>query len=352
MNITANQINMFRRISAYGKRNILEVLPQKVEKIEITGLAKKLEYKSIPDGMPLKTNVSTFERWEQTCLEHGETRSYALESWLDMITPRKKVISRIEQEITSCFSKENINKIEFFKTLSQEDKTYIMQRCKMVGTSEEQFIATLSGHKPAWYCDHGFYGKIDFSKIKLNPKIADKFDVVNLSEGQLYFLNKKEVLKIIEENRDVYCAAQGLEQTADVEIIYQTLLRNLEKGNTGHALFGMTLGFPRHSSMVFEMEQILKGSETNLRDNIPLFKEKLLELLHNDKSPFAGYPKETIEMLEKHIINMNLINMNPTGSGSEIVSQCAIFGNEERSVNRLIKLEKDFNEHFKVEDLM
>ena len=348
MNITNAYLNMLRYVSASGKRTVLETMPQAAKKGTIFKCAKAAEYKSVPLGMPKETKSFTYEKWEDIVLRKGETKHYALNSWFNFIKPRELKISRIEQELNNCFTKENIEKIEFFKTLSPQEKNYLT-KCY----ANPEFISTLSGHKPAWFCESGFNRRIDFSKIKLNPKIADKFDVVRLPNGKsLYFLNKQEVLKIIEENRDIYCAGQGLNLSEDIEIIYQTLLKNLERGQIaqgkkGEALYGITLGFPRHSSMIFEMESAINGYQQNLRSNIPLFKEKLLDLLHSEKSPFKGFPKETIEKLEHHIRSME-----SEDAVSKSFYQCQIFGNEERAIKRMLDKEKDFADNFKVEDLM
>ena len=171
-----------------------------------------------------------------------------------------------------------------------------------------QFFAVLTGKKPAWFCEHGFNRKVDFNKIKLNPKVAEKFDVIKMPRGQLFFVNKKEVLKIIRENKDLYYTALYAKPDESLETVYKKLLQNLQYGLTGHALFGMTLGFPRHSSMIFELEGLIKKQNTDLREDIPLFKEELLKLLASDKSPFKRYLQTTINSFQTVFANNHQIS--------------------------------------------
>jgi len=343
MNVTKAYADILRYVSSCGKQSVLETFKQRIKKGTNFKYAGPTEFKTIPIGMPRETAVMKYDNWEKMFLESGCTKSYAVDSWFSHITPRPpKQLTRIEKELKKCFTKENIEKIEFFKTLTQQEKEYLSE-CY----ADSSFISTLTGHKPAWYNEHGFWGKIDFSRIKLNPKVADKFDVIKLpnGNGSLYFLNKKEVLKIIEENKDIYCAGQGLSPSATTEEIYNTLLINLEHGNIaegkkGEALYGITLGFPRHSSMIYEMERIINGCKSGVRENIPLLKEKLLALLHSEKFPFKGYPKETIEKLEKHIKTMNVNDGVNTS-----ICQCHTYGNEEKAIERILNQSKSFDEN-------
>jgi hypothetical protein len=361
MNITNSYISVLRYVSACGKKSVTEIVPQPVKNGINLKYAGPAEYKSVPIGMPQEAASITYKIWEQLVLNNGKTKNAALNGWFKIITPPKIKLSRVEQEIKNCYKKENFERIEFFKTLSPREKDYIIasgtkksdgSELQFVDTNTMQFFATLSGYKPAWYCAHGYNRRVDFSKIKLNSKIADKYDVIRLPKGGLYFLNKNEVLKIIEENKDIYCAGQGLCQSESIENVYKKLLENLECGridqsSKGEALYGITLGYPRRSSLIFELENQLEGRRNDLRDNISLLKEKLLELLHSEKNPYKEYPKEVLEMLEKHIKEMT-----STGSGSENIYQCVTYGNEEKAVNRMLELEKVFNENFKIEDLM
>ena len=343
--ISKISVDLLRMASASGKKSIPEIkqpLLKQSSQLRYTG---PVEYKTIPIEMPqiLQKAGVTFE-WVKKNLFPNKPLHDVLEYWFKLCEPVK--LTRIEKECRKFNKIEYINKIKFFKTLSREEKM-----CLAESYADPQFITTLTGHKPAWYNEHGFDGKIDFTKIKLNPEVADKYDVVKIphplsSSGSLYFLNKKEVLKVIEENKDLYSTALGFKPNDDIEMIYKALLKNLENGNLNEALFGITLGFPRHSSMIFNMERLLEERYTVCRSNIPEFKKKLLELLHSDKSPFAGYPESTIQKLEKHIKEMDTIN-----SGGDTIHYVS-FGNENEAIKKTKLLEKDFVENFKIEDLM
>lgn len=346
MNITKQYVDVLRYVSAHGKRSILEIPRPIIKKgttLKYTGL---VEYKSIPIGMPNRIASITYKQFELLMSKCNETKSSILNAWFELITPKQRNLTRIQVEVESCFEKENIEKIEFFKTLSEKEKKSLLKY-----KPDLQFIATLSGHKPAWFCEHGFNKEIDFSKIKQNPKIADNFDIVTLPNNLgLYFTNKKEVLKVIDNNKDVYSAFLGLAPNEKNELIYEKLLEALQAGKIsickeGEALFGITLGFPRHSAMIFEMERILRTEGKSLRDNIPLFREKLLELLHSEKCPFRDFPPDTLNKLENHIKNMKTID-----SGTN-VCQCITFGDEKNAINELYKLQEDFDKNFKVEHL-
>lgn len=348
--ITKTYVNNLRYVSAYGKKSILEITTPIIKKgLKLTcSDSFELEYKTLPVGAPRELGKGlSFQVWEKAILACGGNNHDVLKGWFDLLTPKEIELTRLEKELEKCFSEENIGKIEFFKTLSKEEMEYL----KKINI-DKQFILMLSGRKPAWFCEHGFNGKIDFNKIKLNPKIKEKFDVVKLAHGQLCFLNKKEVLKIIEENRDIYSAGLGVSESTNVDDIYEAFLkmltnRDIKSGQKNDALFGIALGFPRHSSMIYELENnLLKSSKEDLRANIPLFKTRLLRLLKSNKSPYAGYPENVIKNLEAHIRAMDSI-----ASGGNII-QCVVFGDEKRAVDKISRLEKDFEENFKVEDLM
>lgn len=348
MNISKQYVDMLRYVSANGEKSILEIPRPIIKKHTQLKYLGTVEYKTIPNGMPQKINAITYKKFEELMQQCNQTKSSILDAWFNLLTPKEKILTGIEKEVKACYDKKNIDKIEFFKTLSEEEKNCISR-----SVPDHQFIATLSGHKPAWFCEHGFNGNIDFSKIKLNPNISDKFDVIELPDKAqgLYFLNKQEVFNIIENNKDLYCAHLGLNSSAKTEKIYKSLLKALKEGSVavckkGEALFGITLGFPRHSSMIFEMERELKKHNSDLRKNIPLFKEKLIELLHSDACPFKHYPKSILDKLENHIKLMNNVR-NGTN-----VCQCIVFGDEKTTLNSLQKKQQSFDKNFKVEDLI
>ena len=359
MNITKASIDLMRYVSTSGKRTVLETLPQNIKAGAKYRYAGHAEYKSIPFNMPTETKSLKYNQWEELVLKHGGTKSYALNGWFKIITPpEKRKLSLLEEEVTKGFSKDNINKIEFFKSLSQKERDYLSNyginlhnnaELREMEPDNMQLFAVLTDRKPAWFNQGGFNGQIDFSKIKLNPNIADKFDVVKLHSGGLYFLNKNEVMKIIKDNKDVYCAELGVNSSENLGTIYNALLEYLpfHSSSRGHTLFGMTLGFPRHSSMIFELQGLLRNEESNIIDNVPLFKEKLLELLHSDKSPFQRYPTETIKRLEEHIKAMK-----STYGVKTSISYFHAYGNEQKTIDKILKQSKDFEENFRVEDLM
>lgn len=178
-------------------------------------------------------------------------------------------------------------------------------------TKDEQLIdATIKGFKPA--C---LIGNCTGQPVKMN--VPANCDIVslqrNLKSGVTvyndYILNINKVSEIIKNNYKLFIKRLGLSPESSVETIYNTMKEILGKMLGGSMKFpdleGILLGFPKQNSMIYALEKFA-GLGSEQRNN-PLFKEKLLEAMQKEDSPYANMDKEECEALEQAIQNINKI---------------------------------------------
>lgn len=239
----------------------------------------------------------------------------------------------------------NFNKLNLFEDMSIEEKKKLYSDL-IPARDEKFFFPTISGHKPACMLA-SFNGDFKaLSKIK-----NSNLDYIHLKPYQYsqtsqcwntFMLNKNEVFKVIERNRDVYTARLNLPKNSSIEDIYSKLKPALENSKVMHDLEGLTLGFPRKSSMIFQLEQTGK-IPSELRAKPEEYKKKILETLNGKDSPYKNLDESVRKDLEKSIADIQ-INNKRVSPYMDFVN----YINEPEELNRIIKATEDFDKNFSI----
>ena len=204
-----------------------------------------------------------------------------------------------------------LNKLPLFKDLCFFDVLRFKKQflSDLYGDGIRVFFSTIEGKKPAGlihancgmrYLNRATYpNKIDF--IHLAPVYEGFFD----NRYNSYILNREEVFKLIEKNKEVYANRLGLSQENSTEYIYKVLKKALNdgvnrKGEEIDDIVGITLGYPKQNSMIFHLEKCA-GIDCELRGNIPEYKAKLLEFFNDEKFPYRNLSDAKIEKLKADI---------------------------------------------------
>ena len=204
---------------------------------------------------------------------------------------------------------ENFARIKMLNSLSASEKE-TLRRDLLYGDAPEFFI-TLSGLKPA--CIIG-ESKVDLGflkKIKNDKLYGEKFDFVpiKITDGfpVIYILNKEKVLETISANKDFYIMKMELDNNSSPDEIYSELIKQKDLYLNSHYQSGMqdiagiTLGYPRYSSMMYQLEKIYGDNGIKLRNNPQLYRDALLGILHGENSPYKNLDKSEFEKLENFI---------------------------------------------------
>ncbi len=168
-----------------------------------------------------------------------------------------------------------------------------------------EFYPTISGYKPACLIATKKSTKY-LEKIKSTKDIPlETISYKRFGIHQSIILNKKLITNIIQENKDIFTSRLNLEPNTSDEIIYKNLKQAL-KTNDYDDLLGMTLGYPRNDSIIFNIEQLATKAKNidapELRNNVPKHKKILLEYLNSENSIYKNTNfKQEIEQSIKNI---------------------------------------------------
>ena len=208
-----------------------------------------------------------------------------------------------DPKLLEAISPKNYTRLSVLKDLSP-DEIKILYKSSYNDAS--CFFPTLTGHKPA--CILGDGQDLSFlTKIKDNAAWGDKLDIVHLAKtNTTYILNKEKVLEVIQRNKDFYICRLGLPKESPLEDIYSYMLQHKDKvfnccceGNY-QDIVGITLGFPRMSSILFQLEH-LTGSNSMflLREDPAQYRKVLLSVLNNNKELYENLsPNEYNEIVQ------------------------------------------------------
>lgn len=132
-------------------------------------------------------------------------------------------------------------------------------------------------------------------------------------ESQTYstgiLINKKLTKEIIENNKQFFILRLKMKKDASTDEIYDYLLSEKSPLRTDCAntqtskyndVLGLILGYPKISTMIFELECRSKIPNT-LRSDVPKYKEKILKTLKSFKSPYRDMGKEFNQELAQNI---------------------------------------------------
>jgi len=236
----------------------------------------------------------------------------------------------------------NFSKLNLFKDMSTAEKKKLYADIMPV-RDEKILFPTISGHKPACIL-LSFKG--DFQALS---KIKNKnLDFVHLKPEpysttsqcwRTFVLNKKEVLKVIERNKDIYTTRLDLPKNSSLEEIYSKLKPALESSSM-HDLVGLTLGFPRKSSMIFQLERSGK-IPYELRAKPEEFRTKILETLRSEESPYRNLEESVRKDLENSIADIH-ISKKKVSPYMDFIN----FINEPEELNRIREAAADFDRTF------
>lgn len=218
------------------------------------------------------------------------------------------------QELKSVMK---LNKISLFKDLCFYDVIRFKRQflSDLYGDGIRVFFSTIEGKKPAGLISAG-----DSMRYLNRAAYPNKIDLIHLppeNNGifskiyRTYILNREEVFKVIENNRDIYVNRLGLSPENSTEHIYKVLKKALKdganrKGEIISDIDGITLGIPTQNSMIFHLEKCA-GIDIDTRKNIPEYKAQLLAFFDNEKFPYANLSKKRLSELRKNIENIKEI---------------------------------------------
>lgn len=252
------------------------------------------------------------------------------------------------EEVIKALDKSNFNKIKIFEDLSSREKNLV--RKELVRSEAPEFFATLAGYKPATLASN----VNGLSKIKNNTKFNEIYDVVDVGKDLTYFINKKQLKEIIANNKDIYTLRMNLNKKTSVEEIYDTLIKDGDKylnsfyGGKNTDLVGITLGFPRLNSLIFNLEGKVgkSGVDTlKLREQPEMFKTKLLDVLNSPNSPYKNLDKSAKDELKKAIMSYQ------KSEGVDFKNYKFIkFVDEPKEFERISKNVEAFNKNFRIND--
>lgn len=176
-------------------------------------------------------------------------------------------------------------------------------------------------------------------------------------EYTISFVNKPELFKIFERNREIFTKRLGLDINADNEVIYSKIKDELRfkdvivdkvpHDKLKHDLYGMCMGYPKYNTMIFQLESTGKIPYT-LRKNPTEYKKQILTVLHGEKSPYKNLSKEEITRLEKAINNITVPNPLDRSPYEVYVE----FTDEKDEFERIEIAAREFNEIFSVDKMI
>lgn len=173
------------------------------------------------------------------------------------------------------------------------------------------FQPTIGGEKPACILTATFKDLHFLEKGKYNTDIdfvhlpPHKYSLIRKCRNT-YVLNRNEVFKVIDRNKEIYTNRLNLPEDSGIETIYEKLKQSLKLASGIYDIEGITLGFPKHNSMIHHLENVA-GITLKTRKNPEEFKRIILETLHSADSPYKNLSEKEIKDLEKTIGNIEYI---------------------------------------------
>ena len=212
------------------------------------------------------------------------------------------------------------------------------------------FFSTIEGKKPAAYIKTSknmqFLDKVRYPQEVDLLYIRPEHDELLAKTYPIFVLNKNEVKKIIEKNKELYTKRLNLTTDFSVERIYEVLKTDLKVSLQGKDdLIGITLGYPIQSSLIYNLEKASK-TDKQLRKDIPAYKRKLLYFCESKKNPYQNMSENFKQDLIKSIKSIKKIEPFTNGMYSFIE-----FVNEPAEIKRINNASDDYIKNFQL-DLM
>ena len=253
-------------------------------------------------------------------------------------TPEAK--QRAQQVADDIYDKvekmRNNNYKGIFESLTPEEKNLLMQH--EFGVDETSLTLVAIGGKPS-----ALIANVDGMTEILNKLKTEGFDIVIVHfEGEpsnAFIINKTQVKDIINDNKELFCKRLDLSENSTIDEIYTKLTSDpgpLANGggsvqNNYTDLVGMILGFPKANTMIAELDYKLPQIS-----NLDEKKQKMIELLYSDESPYKDMSDEFKDDLANKIRAMNSVTRS-----SEVVGintyQFSYYTAEPAEISRIRK---------------
>ena len=229
--------------------------------------------------------------------------------------------------------------------------------------SDSEFYPTLIG-KRAVGETYNFNGEdiTYLSKLKLPKGIEILYsyptEVYGVNrEYCISFVNKPELFKIFERNKEIFTKRLGLDINADNEVIYskikdslrfkEAFVDNIPNNKLKHDLYGMCMGFPKYNTMIFQLERTGEIPIT-LRDNPIEYKKQIMAVLHGENSPYTNLSKKELKKLEESINNITA----PKRSNRSPYEVYIEMTEERDEFKRIETAAREFNKIFSVDNMI
>ena len=221
------------------------------------------------------------------------------------------------------------------------------------------FLATLNGDKPmALLAEYKPYNVPGDSSLGILKKLdlgknfewfdARFFEISGNRAWSLYFVNKSKTLETIARNKEIYTTGLGLSSNTSKKDVYKTLF-DLCKKNEGvmpDDLLGITLGFPKYDTLIFNLEGTGKICSQRMS---PDYSKMLLEVLKSDVSPYKNLSKTEMNALEnaiKNITQQKLKDIAMKGSYHDGLYAFINFCDDPKELQRVSNSTKNFKQTF------
>lgn len=281
----------------------------------------------------------------------------AIAAAIGIAIARKKSL-RINKELSKLSDPETFNNLKMLENMSSTEKQKCFKMMQCYG-NKEIFFTTLAGDKPSCLLaskeSMKFLDKLKLDKtidfVHISPWSAEN----GLKYYNTYMFNKKAMLENITRNKNIFTSRLGLSAEAGLEEIYSKLLTKIaDRGELYGAdwlydIEGLSLGFPKESSMIFQLERII-GDGCEIRKTPKKFIEEMLKVIKGSSSPYKDLDKEELDILEKSIkkISKRRMKMRAKNPYYYYIS----YLKEPSEFKRIKSATKHFNSTFNVESLM
>ncbi len=194
------------------------------------------------------------------------------------------------------------------------------ERASLVESMHAGDIHTLmlfaNGGKPACYLTTSQARHDAIAKMK-NDDIdivqADIKDYNGCPVTENYLLNKKDVQEIIKNNKELYAVRLGIDKNSSVDEIYKKLISQdspLSQSGRCDDILGLTLGYPRYSTMIYQLKEYANIEPEEFKTNLEETKEKLKQALYAEDSPYKNMSDKFKQKLAAQIDKIDGYNFS------------------------------------------
>lgn len=212
----------------------------------------------------------------------------------------QKAVEDLSRKVQEAMQN-NLEGIDALSNLTAAERKQLVELLAL--DNPQTLLIFLQGQKPGAILS----GNDDLIAL-LNKLKSEDVDIVNtrvngdfsLQGGNsqyinnAYLINKKQAKDVISDNKELFAKRLGLNENTSVDEIYAKLISKdgpLGKGEH-HDLLGMILGYPKTSTLIFQLESAIPNFTPQMRTDISKFKEDLLKVLYGENSPYKNMSDE------------------------------------------------------------